>query len=411
MRKTLFILHKYAGLTLGLLLALIGLTGSLLVFDHALDEQLTPQTITFKPSAQPASFAEILAAAQAAVPGNPAPTRLMTQRQPGSPHVVRFPTPEGAPGPIEVSVSPTDAEVLAIRGWGTPEYTMTWLYRLHYTLLAGKNGKTVVGFMGLLLMVFCITGAVLWWPKKSKTQKKQWKRAFTISRSGNRFRFYFDIHKVFGIYCLPLLLMISFSGVTLVFPTQVEAVVGSLFQVEPRPALPGSRTGSGTPITPDQAVAIGETVFPGGALKRIYLPRDNEDSYGLTFRAEGEAWTNYGASFVRMDQYSGEILLSQNVTEIPLGNKIMRWQFPLHNGDALGIVGRWLVLLAGLAPALLFGTGLYLWWQKRRLKSRTRRQQRGFSRTLGSIGLPTHSKEMEYTRESRRTASIPAHRQ
>ncbi|QKX15917.1 PepSY domain-containing protein [Microbulbifer sp. YPW1] len=370
MRKTFFILHKYAGLTLGLLLALIGITGSLLVFDHALDETLAPQTVSFSPSANPASYADIFAAAQAAVPGNPTPTRLMTQRQPGSPHVVRFPTPEGAPGPIEVSVSPTDAEVLAVRGWGTPEYTMSWLYRLHYTLLAGKNGKTVVGFMGLLLMVFCITGAVLWWPKKSKNSKGKWKRAFSVSRSGNRFRFYFDIHKVFGIYFLPLLLMTSFSGVTLIFPMQVEAVVGTLFKVEPRPALPGSSTDSGNPITPDQAVAVAQAAFPGGELKRIYLPRNESDSYGLSFRAAGEAWTNYGASIARVDQYSGELLMSQDVTEIALGNKILRWQFPLHNGDALGIVGRWLVLLAGLTPALLFGTGLYLWWQKRSLKRR-----------------------------------------
>ncbi|MBN8430610.1 PepSY domain-containing protein [Microbulbifer salipaludis] len=375
MRKTLFTLHKYAGLTLGLLLALIGLTGSLLVFDHALDETLTPQTVSFTPSADRASYAEVFAAAQAAVPGNPTPTRLMTQRQPGSPHVVRFPTPEGAPGPIEVAVSPTDAEVLAVRGWGTPEYTMSWLYRLHYTLLAGKNGKIVVGFMGLLLMVFCITGAVLWWPKKSKTHKRKWKRAFAISRNGNRFRFYLDVHKVFGIYFLPLLLIISFSGVSMVFPTQVETVVGSLFEMEPRPALPSSGASSGTPIIPDQAAAIAQAAFPGGALKRIYLPRDESDSYGLSFRATEEVWTNYGASFARVDQYSGEILMSQNATELPLGNKILRWQFPLHNGDALGIVGRWLVLLTGLVPALLFATGVYLWWRKRQLQSRTRRHR------------------------------------
>ncbi|WP_078082789.1 PepSY-associated TM helix domain-containing protein [Microbulbifer mangrovi] len=398
MRKTFFILHKYAGLTLGLLLSLIGLTGSLLVFDHALDETLAPQTVAFNPSAQPASYAEIFAAAQAAVPGNPTPTRLMTQRQPGSPHVVRFPTPEGAPGPIEVAVSPTDAEVLAVRGWGTPEYTMTWLYRLHYTLLSGKNGKTVVGFMGLLLMVFCITGAVLWWPKKSKTSKGKWKRAFSISRSGNRFRFYFDVHKVFGIYFLPLLLMISFSGVTLVFPVQVEAVVGTLFKVEPRPALPGSGSDSGTPISADQAVAIAHAAFPGGELKRIYLPRDAGDSYGLSFRAAGEAWTNYGASVARVDQYSGELLMSQNVTEIALGNKILRWQFPLHNGDALGIVGRWLVLLAGFAPALLFGTGLYLWWQKRQLKRRTTAQAvRKSNRANGRTGASPSSSSVSST--------------
>ena len=83
---------------------------------------------------------------------------------------------------------------------------------------------------------------------------------------------------------------------------------------------------------------------------------------------KGEVWTNYGASIARVDQYSGELLMTQDVTEIPLGNKILRWQFPLHNGDALGIVGRWLILITGLVPALLFATGSYLWWKKRRLQ-------------------------------------------
>ncbi|WP_226663168.1 PepSY-associated TM helix domain-containing protein [Microbulbifer aggregans] len=379
MRKTFFILHKYAGLILGLLLSLIGLTGSLLVFDHALDEKLAPETVTFKASERPATYAEIFAAAQAAVPGNPQPTRMMTPRQAGSPFVVRFPKPEGAPGPVEVSVSPTDAEVLAIRGWGdfaTSE--MTWFYRLHYTLLAGGTGKTVVGFMGLLLMVFCLTGLVLWWPKKprtAKSRKDRWKRAFTISRTGNRFRFYFDVHKVFGVYFLPLLLMISFSGVTLVFPQQVRAVVGTLFTTEPLAALPQSRSSSGTALSADDVVSIGAEVFPGGELKRIYLPRNSADSYGLSYRAAGEVWNNYGASFVRLDQYTGEVLMVENVSEIPLGNKILRWQFPLHNGDALGLFGRWLVLLAGFAPALLFGTGMYLWWKKRNLKQRAAKPQ------------------------------------
>ncbi|MFV8781529.1 PepSY-associated TM helix domain-containing protein [Microbulbifer sp. SA54] len=374
MRRSFFILHKYAGLSLGLLLSLIGLTGSMLVFDHALDEKLAPETVTFTPSEDPATFAEVIAAAQAAVAGNPQPTRLMTPRQPGSPFVVRFPGPEGAPGPIEVSVSPTDAEVLAIRGWGDlSSAPMTWIYRLHYTLLAGGTGKTVVGFMGLLLMVFCLTGLILWWPKKLRAAtpgKSRWQRAFTISRSGNRFRFYFDVHKVFGIYFLPLLLLISFSGVAMVFPQQVRSVVGTLFTTEPLAALPGSRSSDGTPISADAAATIGARVFPGGELKRIYLPRNSADSYGLSYRAAGEVWSNYGASFVRLDQYSGEVLMTENVTEIPLGNRILRWQFPLHNGDALGLFGRWLILLAGVTPSILFSTGLYLWWKKRRLKQR-----------------------------------------
>lgn len=374
MRQFFLVLHKYAGLTLGLLLALIGATGSLLVFDHALDEKLAPQTVDFAPSDTPATFSEILASARAAVPGS-TPQRIMTARAEGSPHVVRFPGPEGAPGPIEVSVSPTDAQVLVVRGWG--EYTMSWIYRLHYTLLAGNTGKTVVGFMGIALLLFCISGLVIWWPKGKR--KGRWKRAFIIERGGNRFRFYFDVHKVFGIYLLPVLLVIAFSDVSIVFPLQVEKLVGWLMPLEPRGAWGQSQITGAPPLDPDSAVAIGRKVFPKGELKRIYLPQDADDSYGLTFRQEGEPWSNHGASFVRLDQYSGEILMVHDVTGIAAGNQFLTWQFPLHNGDALGLIGRLLVLVTGMAPALLFGTGVYLWWRKRRLASTTATRKMGTS--------------------------------
>ena len=383
MRRTFFILHKYAGLTLGLLLALIGATGSLLVFDHALDERLAPRTVTFNPSQQPATYTEVLAAASAAVPGS-RPQRIMTPRGDDSPFVVRFPGPEGAPGPIEVSVSPTDAEVLAVRGWG--QYTMSWIYRLHYTLLAGSSGKTLVGLMGLVLMLFCITGLVIWWPRPGRNGRN-WKRAFTVERGGNRFRFFFDLHKVAGIYLLPLLLVIAFSGVSIVFPLQVEKLVSWVMPLEPRGSWGQSQLTGAPPLDPDSTVAIGREIFPRGELKRIYLPQDAADSYGLTFRQEGEPWINHGASFVRLDQYSGEILMVHDVNRIAAGNQFLTWQFPLHNGDALGLIGRLLILVTGLAPALLFGTGVYLWWRKRRLANTAATRKMGTS--LRSFAHPT----------------------
>ena len=141
-------LHKYAGLIAGLLLALTGVTGSLLVFHDTLDEWLTPQLRT-APAADPASLSAVLAAAEAELPGKAA-RRLEPSPGPGRPHTVRFNGPEGAPGPLQVSVSPADAEVLAVRQWGA--YPTSWVYRLHYTLLAGTTGKYVAGVLGLVLM-------------------------------------------------------------------------------------------------------------------------------------------------------------------------------------------------------------------------------------------------------------------
>ena len=92
-------LHKYAGLIVGLLLALTGVTGSLLVFHDTLDEWLTPQLRT-QPAADPASLSAVLAAAEAALPGKAA-RRLEPSPGPGRPHTVRFDGPEGDRADLE----------------------------------------------------------------------------------------------------------------------------------------------------------------------------------------------------------------------------------------------------------------------------------------------------------------------
>ncbi|GAB3112067.1 PepSY domain-containing protein [Aestuariicella hydrocarbonica] len=371
MRRALFTLHKYAGLTVGLLLAVIGLTGSLLVFDHALDERLAPHTVAFEPVAQGAPLSRVLANAQAAVPGQPALQRINLQRGSHSPHVVRFAAPAGAAGPLEVSVSPADGTVLAVRTWG--EYPMSWLYRLHYTLLSGDTGKTVVGLMGIALLLFAVSGLVIWWPRKGR-----WRNALTLRRNGNRFRFYFDLHKVVGVYLAPVLLVVAFSGVSLVFPRQVAALVGSIWPVEAASAVASAVTAFDgqealpAPLGIDAATDLARQVFPQGKLTRIDLPKSDKGYYRFSFNLPEEPWRTYGASRLKLDQYTGEVLERRALGTLAPGSQFLLWQFPLHNGDVLGLPGRNLLLLTGLAPALLFGSGVYLWWRKRQLRSQKR---------------------------------------
>jgi len=362
MRTTLITLHKYAGLLFGLLLSLTGITGSLLVFDHTLDEVLTPETVQLETSNNQASLQAVLNAAQAAVANGTEPTRLYLARQPGSPHVVRFPPLQDAPGPLEVSVAPSDAKALAVRTWG--QYPMSWIYRLHYRLLAGTAGKYIVGVGGISLLFFCVSGLVLWWPRRGR-----WRRALTIKRHSGRYRFNYDLHKTTGFYMLPLLLVIAFSGVTLVFHKATEKLVGAILPLEKHsipPAAPGTQT-----LSVDQIVAIGQRVFPEAELKRIYLPQSPTDSYRLAFNRPGEPWTNHAVSGLWIDPYNGQVLEKRDYRTMASGSKFLAWLFPLHNGDALGLIGRWLVLICGWLPGLLFITGVYMWWRKRHVIRRS----------------------------------------
>lgn len=362
MRKLFVKLHKYCGLVLGLLLSITALSGSLLVFDRELDELLTPQAVDFEPTSRLASFDLALDNATQEVGNGSDPTRLMLGRHDGAPHIVRFPTPPGEAGPIEALIDPGTAEVLTVRQWGrTP---VSWIYHLHLAFLVGDTGELVVGLMGFLMLFFCLTGLYLWWPRGGR-----WRRAFTLRRDAGRYRLFFDLHKLSGVYLLPVYLLLALTGMEIVWHEPAERLVASVLPVRESPA-PRSAIAAGeniSPISMDRAAALGQAEFPDSRLMRLYVPQGDTEPWRVTFIHPEELWTEFGAgTTVYLDQYSGEVLDSWDTRNLPAGSLLLEWSFPLHNGDALGLAGRLVVFLSGLVVPVLFGTGVYLWWRKRR---------------------------------------------
>ncbi|TNE83951.1 MAG: hypothetical protein EP334_00215 [Gammaproteobacteria bacterium] len=360
MRPLLALLHKYLGLLLGLLLTVIGGSGSLLVFDHELDEVLTPVLTSEHGETTPPSLQAVLAAAEAVAGEQAVPYRMLLARQSGSPHVVQFVQNSGSPGPLEVAVTPGGGRVVAVRTWG--DYPMSWIYRLHMRLLSGTAGHYLVGFLGLCLLFFCVSGLLLWWPRRGR-----WRRAIGVKLGAGTFRFNYDLHKAIGIYLLPVLMLSACTGAALVFFEPFKAGLAMLLPMDEIVVPTSTPIDGRRPLPVDQAALAARQRFPGAEITQILLPRKPSDSYRLSLRQAGEPWDNYGASLVWVDQYSGKILAARNALDMSPGNSLLVWLFPLHSGDALGATGRCLILLAGLAPGLLFATGLYLWLRKRRL--------------------------------------------
>ena len=359
LRTLLLALHKYIGLLLGLLLSITGISGSMVVFDRELDELLTPATVNFAEVSSLASFDLAFANAKAAVNNGSEPTRIALGRHFGAPHIIRFPAVEGAAGPLEVSVDPGTSKVLAIRNWG--EYPVTWFYSLHLSFLTGEIGETLVGVMGFCLLFFSLSGIVIWWPKK-----RAWKRALTIKTDGGPFRFNYDLHKTLGIYFLPVFLMLAITGIEIVWHDPVHKMVSWILPVDEE-IVPESNTDTlRQPITIDELADKALSVFPDARINRIYLPRNQTAPYEITLTHADEAWTEYSVTSVYFDQFDGQMLSVWDGHEKSAGTQLLNWFFPLHNGDALGIVGRIIVFISGFLPAILFATGLYMWWRKRR---------------------------------------------
>jgi len=351
--------HLYLGLTVGLLFALTGLTGSLIVFDHALDEQLNAEMLLTRNTGPRKSLAEIVLAAEASglAPGRG--TSVVYPRVENGTFAVYF-KPAGAnaaEAPIpEVFVDPVTGEALGarIRGSGL----METIYRLHSSLWSGKTGQAIQGGMAALVLISIGTGLILWWPLR----RAGWRTAVGIRRR----KLNFDLHKVGGVFFTPVLFLIAFTGVHLAWPAVVRPVVTAFLPETKLPqkvkSLPPASRGPG--LGPDEAMEVAERTMPECRPMMLELPAGKEDSYRAFVRQVGEVGELRGVGRVWVDRYSGEVLATRDWTRFTAADTYLRVQLALHSGDAFGMAGRWLLCVSGLVPALLYGTGFALWWRK-----------------------------------------------
>ncbi|VTR96216.1 Uncharacterized protein OS=Blastopirellula marina DSM 3645 GN=DSM3645_19233 PE=4 SV=1: PepSY_TM_3: PepSY_TM_2: PepSY [Gemmata massiliana] len=359
LRKVWVAVHLWIGLLIGPLFVLIGLTGSLLVFDHALDEQLNPGLLLTEGSGTRRPVADVIAAAERSHPEGGTAAAVSRPRVENGVWTVWFPGGTAdAPVFTQVLVDPYTTEVRGRRAWG--EYTMSIAYKLHFQLLTGRTGQTVVGVGGFLLAASVCSGVLLWWP----LWRASWRAAFAV-RSGRR-RVY-DLHKLIGIASAAFLLVIAFTGIYMTFPETSKSVVTAIATPTEEPKdLKSTTSSTAQSITPDRAVEIAKEQIPGAEFDHLHPPQGTDGVYEVALRQPGEPTRSFGRTQVWIDARTGEVLVVRNPHDGTAADAFMAWQFPLHNGEAFGLVGRWVVFAAGLAPAALYVTGFLLWRRKRR---------------------------------------------
>lgn len=136
LRQLFFSLHRYLGLAIGLLLAFIGITESLLVFEPEIDHWLTDRQFgQVIPQAQRLALEQLMTAAKVAYP-NLKPVSLYFPDQPEQPFKLRMESSQANPkvyldGNYEVFLNPYSGKVLGDRADYFPLMSQT-LIRLNH---------------------------------------------------------------------------------------------------------------------------------------------------------------------------------------------------------------------------------------------------------------------------------------
>jgi uncharacterized iron-regulated membrane protein len=375
-RKLWLNVHVWLGLSLGFFLALIGLTGSVLVFHHEIDHALNSDLFEAapNPSGSRKPLDEILATAKQAAPAGWNSAWLDAPIENGN-YVFGFYYPEASAKRIEVEslnvvIDPYTAEVVGRRvfyhAWNPLKHCFTgFFFKLHYALFLGETGLTIVGVLAVFFFISVMTGLILWWPLTGN-----WKRVLTIKRKASVERFNHDLHQSAGFYTLIVMLALLVSGMYFNLPDQFRWLVERFSALTPAaeaatPAITGS---AATPV--ESALKQAQNIYPGGT-PHYYAFGDGDKAILTACYKDIPALRSkvLDMGCVAIDSQSGKILQINDPAHGTAGDVFMQWQWPLHSGLAFGWTGRILVFITGLMCPLLFVTGVIRWLQKRKVKT------------------------------------------
>ena len=350
-RKKWLVAHLWLGLALGLFLSIFGITGSILVFYVELDEWLNPNVLTVSSPSSPTPFQNldnIIAAGNSAMPESAKHTFVYYPRNETAAVKLAYllPLADEVSENWEVYVNPYTAQVTGKRLMSRsdnpiPQTFIGLIFELHYALLLGEElGYTVVGIMGVLLIISVLTGLILWWPLTGK-----WRQALTIKRKASAERLNFDLHKTAGFYTTVVLVPVLFSGVYMDIPERVVPVLELFSPVTYRYWFQSSPPTNPVPISMPKAVAIAEQRYPSGRLDLLYGLSSPTSTYTICKNAVVDTGSFLHRRCVVIDPYSGNILDVDDPTIGTAGEVFTHWQWPLHSGQAFGWTGRILVFL------------------------------------------------------------------
>ncbi|MBI5671822.1 MAG: PepSY domain-containing protein [Nitrospirae bacterium] len=362
--------HLYLGLFGGALFVLMSLTGSVLVFYKTIDEWLNPTQLTTSGSGPYRPLNEVIATAQAAASSGGWLDNLELPSHEREVFKAWYRVPTDKLDRFRwylVTIDPYTGSVLSRdREWGT--FFVSFIYELHESLLIDELGRTLVGFVAIFLLVSIGTGVFLWWPRSGKVRQ-----AFLPVAGASRIRRQYQWHRLSGAYSVIVLSMLAFTGVYLAFPTYVISLVSVFSPVDEAhdESTVESHPASGqSALSVEQAAGLAQSLFQDGRITYIGIPHEPSDVYQITMHRPGDVRDSTGNSEVWLDQYSGAVLKVRDWRTFTAGDTFVAWLFPLHNGEAFGLIGRWIVFVCGFVPLILYVTALRVWWLKRRAHRR-----------------------------------------
>jgi uncharacterized iron-regulated membrane protein len=346
-------LHQWLGLIAGLFVVIMALSGSVVVFRPMFESSVEPKATAEGP-------ANVTLAAQSLEALHPGAriARVIFPETPPEPLLLQAETADQ--GRVQIFFDPASGAVLGLKKklpW------LDWIADLHQNLLMGKTGRALTGVPGIALLLLSVSGLLSW-----LAGQRDWKRSLAVPQGGPWRRLNYEAHRWAGLWSNLLLLAVSFTGIVLAFPDTFQQTIHVLAG-EPRPLPRPVPDASAAELQPlDEYVRAAAASIPAGVVRELRLPTRNRPTVSVAMWAPGDLRPK-GTDVVLLDPSSAKVLSVERSSSL-LSKQFVDLSDAIHKSEWGGLPVKLVWALLGLAPLLLFLSGVQIWWHKRQTLSR-----------------------------------------
>ncbi len=398
LKKVFFQIHWFLGISAGLILALMGVTGAIYSYDQQILKLINQDSYVVQaqntPKLTPAQLYQHFEQRQPDLKIN----SITIAKDATASSTVNI-QKEGERRGYNMMVNPYTAEVLPeIKGRGFFQFVQ----QLHRNLTFGPVGKQITAACTLILIFFVLSGLYLRWPKRHT-----WRQWLFVKPKLKGRNFIWDLHAVIGTWVVVFYLLMACTGLYWSYDWWRDGMFKLMGVERPQPQMQaGPRNTQGQATNrmqgqPQQGHAGREHRGEGRGESReqlssaqIYdalnktwtgfntqlgrdyssitlnLPKKADQTIELSFidatpqheRARNSAVYHYG---------TGKIEKLELYEDKKLNEKIMSSMLPVHRGSFFGPVYHFFAMLASLAMPLFFVTGWMLYLKRRKQKKLT----------------------------------------
>jgi uncharacterized iron-regulated membrane protein len=360
-RKVLFWLHLTAGVTTGIIILIMCVTGVILTFEAQIKDYAessvryvkTPET-----SAPKLAPGELFAKLFEAKPdAKPTGLTLKADRTAAAAFAL------GREGTLYMN--PYSGEILGGDAKGVNNFFRVVTDWHRWLGASGENravGKAVTGFSNAAFLILAITGIYIWFPRRMAWRNF---KAVMFFRRGLRGKARnFNWHNTIGFWSSLVLIILTVTGMVISYQwasNLVYTLTGSEVpqQQAPPQNQPNRETNPVVPANLDELWTRAAQQTEDWEFIALRVPTSAEAPVVFTIR-EGKELNPFASSTATFNAQSGEITKWEPYSGNNAGRRLRTWMRFAHTGEAFGIVGQIIAGLATLGGAFLVWTGLSL---------------------------------------------------